>query len=355
MPFAAARSGHPVTAHATGEVVGEIVEQLGLHPDLALLAVTPGHAGALEDAARAVRSLLDPSVLVGWVTDEVALHLVAGDDAPLPGIGLWAAVIGPVAPVRMAAGSAAILSPSFSPAGLLVVGAAGGEATLRSAVGSTLLPVGGAVSPITGAPIVVDDRLHHDGVVGALFGPGVEVDAVVEDGLRAIGPLWTVTDADGPLLHELDGRPALSVLEALARDHVPAGDITLINQTLHLKLTSRPEAAIRVRGGDRTTGAMATDPEVAIGDTVRFAVCDPGEAIARTQLRLHREGPVGALAWRSAGRTAPQRAGPTDDPADDVERLLATGAATVAGGQPAPGGGEVSLVVVSERCPGGRG
>ncbi len=49
MPFAAAMSEHPLTAHAVGEVTGAVLERIGDRPDFATVFVTPPHAGALED------------------------------------------------------------------------------------------------------------------------------------------------------------------------------------------------------------------------------------------------------------------------------------------------------------------
>src|SRR2546430_920223 len=65
MSFAAALSEHPLTAQAVGEVAGQILEKLGTGPDLALLFVTPPHAGALEDAAKAVQAIIKPATLLG--------------------------------------------------------------------------------------------------------------------------------------------------------------------------------------------------------------------------------------------------------------------------------------------------
>ena len=53
MPFAAALSEHPLPTHATGEVVGQVLETLGAEPDLAVVFVTAPLAGALEDIAAA--------------------------------------------------------------------------------------------------------------------------------------------------------------------------------------------------------------------------------------------------------------------------------------------------------------
>src|SRR5579859_3144404 len=102
MPFAAALSTHPVTAAAVGEVAGQVLETLGPHPDLVLLFVTRPHAGALEDAAGAVRHLLSPSVLIGCAAESVVGPGLEVEHAPA--VSLWAGVIGPVMGVRLRAG-----------------------------------------------------------------------------------------------------------------------------------------------------------------------------------------------------------------------------------------------------------
>lgn len=69
--FAAALSEHPLATHAVGEVVGEVLDQLGEEPDLAVLFVTGAFAGATDDVAHAVRALLRPRVLVGATVSSV--------------------------------------------------------------------------------------------------------------------------------------------------------------------------------------------------------------------------------------------------------------------------------------------
>src|SRR4051812_36008448 len=97
MPFAAALSEHPITAHAVGEVAGHVLERLGGAPDLAMLFLTPPHGGALEDAARAVRSILSPRTLLGCAAVAVAGNRREVEDEPA--VALWAARLGPHAPV----------------------------------------------------------------------------------------------------------------------------------------------------------------------------------------------------------------------------------------------------------------
>ena len=65
MGFGAAVSEHPLATHAVGEVVGQVLEQVGPAPDVAVVFATGGFAGAMEDIASTVRATLAPSTLVG--------------------------------------------------------------------------------------------------------------------------------------------------------------------------------------------------------------------------------------------------------------------------------------------------
>ena len=46
MPYAAAVSEHPLPTHATGEVIGQVLEAVGERPDFAVLFATAAFAGA---------------------------------------------------------------------------------------------------------------------------------------------------------------------------------------------------------------------------------------------------------------------------------------------------------------------
>src|SRR3954454_14149125 len=102
MPFASALSEHPLTAQAVGEVAGQVLERLGRQPDLAMIFLTPPHGGALEDAAAAVRAILEPRTLLGC-----AAVAVAGTGREVefePAVSLWAGRVGDqVLPLRLEA------------------------------------------------------------------------------------------------------------------------------------------------------------------------------------------------------------------------------------------------------------
>jgi small ligand-binding sensory domain FIST len=72
----------------------------------------------------------------------------------------------------------------------------------------------GATSPGLNA-LFLDDELVAEGAVGVALCGNVAIDTVVAQGCRPVGELMTVTSCDGNFLYELDGRPALEVLQEL--------------------------------------------------------------------------------------------------------------------------------------------
>src|SRR5262245_42560511 len=102
MRFGASLSEHPVAAQAVGEVVGQILEDVGPEPDLVVLFVTAAHTGALEDISHAVADLLRPKVFVGATANAVVGGGRGVEDTP--GLSLFAAhLTGRVEPVRLVA------------------------------------------------------------------------------------------------------------------------------------------------------------------------------------------------------------------------------------------------------------
>ena len=297
MTFAAALSEHPVTAYATGEVCGQVLEAIDARPDLALVFTTLAHAGALEDVAAAVEEVLHPSVLVG-----AASTTLIGPGREVEGgagIALWAGRLGPVAPVRIQP----VADPSgfsfaglpgempFQPSALLLIGdpysVPVGDLLEEIATTHPGLPVVGGMAAGAqgsgGTRMVAGGRIFTDGAVGALIGPGTDVTPVVSQGCRPIGRPYVVTDGTGTIIRELGGKPALRRLEEIATSLGPE-EIRAINRGgLHIgrvvdesKLDfSTGDFLVRqVMGGDQESGAIAVNDEVTIGTTVQFHLRD---------------------------------------------------------------------------------
>ena len=336
MPFAAALSEHPVTAHAVGEVAGQVLERLGAFgsfgggppppPDLALLFLTPPHAGALEDAAAAVRSILSPTTLLGC-----AAVAVAGNGREVeeePAVALWAGRFGPNLPVRLTArmtpeGPQILGWPApgelpFEPQALLLlpdpftfpVDAALEEAAIRWPG----LPVVGGMASAARGPggnrLALDAAIVTDGCVGAFVGPGARLTPVVSQGCRPIGDPLVVTRSERSIVQELAGAPPLERLIEQA-ERMPERDRSLVNRGLHLgvvidehKIEFGPgDFLIRnVIGADRESGAMQVGDEVPVGRTVQFQVRDAASADEDLRGLLVGRHADGALLFTCNGR-----------------------------------------------------
>jgi small ligand-binding sensory domain FIST len=297
MSFAAALSQHPDAAEATGEVVGEVLERLGPAPDLAVLFCSPHHVDAVEDIAATVRQLIRPGVLVG----ATAVAVVAGareveDDTA---VALWAARLpAPPRPVRLEAtrtGAGVALSglsaTTFEPGDALVLLADPFTLPVEAIVEalSGLDPpvpvVGGMASAAAhagGNRLVVDGEVVNRGGVGVVLPAEVATTVVVSQGCRPVGEPMIVTRAEGNLLVELAGRPALDRLEELIeaagpeeRHQLTAGLHVGIAVDEHRMTFGPGDFVVRnLVGADRRGRALAVGDRVAVGTTVQFQVRD---------------------------------------------------------------------------------
>lgn len=319
-------SEHPIATHATGEVVGQVLESIGDAPDLAVLFVTAPHTGALEDIARTVREVLRPGTLLGTT----AVSVLGGDREveEQPAITLWAAhLAAPAAPVRLDVSTS--VGIAVSGLGPDLVGSTR-ERTLLLLADPFSMPVegfldaapetypglrivGGLASAARGPGgnrLVLDDGHFTDGAVGALLPPMPALGAVVSQGCRPIGVPMTVTKSDGRVIYELAGRPALERLVELLENLEPA-DRALAQRGIHLGRVidehkidfDRGDFLIRtVLGGDRDAGAIAVGDDVDVGSTVQFQVRDADSADQDLRELLAGRRARGALVFTCNGR-----------------------------------------------------
>jgi len=322
--YGAALSEHPLATHATGEVVGAVLEQVGPGPDLAVVFVTAAHVGALEDIAATVRATLGPRTLVG----ASAISVLGGDREveEQPAVCLWAGHVGPVTPVSLdiAAGADGPVLVGLDPARLesastllLVADPAGfaADAALRALreTAPHLDVVGGIASAGFGPGanrLVLDGSVRSSGAVGVLLDGAERVRSVVSQGCRPVGQALTVTSADGPMLRELAGRTALDRLRDLVEDLSP-DDRVLARNGLHLGRVidehkpdfGRGDFLIRnIRGVDPDNGALSVGDVVEVGDTVQFQLRDADSADEDLNILLAGEHARSALVFTCNGR-----------------------------------------------------
>jgi small ligand-binding sensory domain FIST len=325
MPFASALSLHPDPAEATGEVVGRVLELMAEAPDLALLFCSPHHVDAVDDIAGTVRALVRPGVLAGTT----AVAVVAGEREVEdgPAVALWAARLAArPRPLRL---TAARTPAGVALQGLSVSSLAPGEVILLLADPFTLpvdavvealatldppVPVVGGVASASGVPggnrLVLDGEVSDGGGVGVVLPADVATTVVVSQGCRPVGGPMIVTAAEGNLLTELAGRPALERLEALVVGADP-DERTRLAGGLHLGIAIDEHRATfqqgdflvrNLVGADREARALAVDQRVAVGTTVQFQVRDADAADDDLRARLAGMAGDGALLFTCNGR-----------------------------------------------------
>ena len=312
MPFASALSQHPLTTQATGEVIGQILESLGTGPDLAVVFVNPSHGGALEDVAGAIRSVLDPTVLLGCVGQSVIGTGVEVEEGPA--ISLWAARLGQARSIRFDAVDDLASLPGAGTGlqsdGVALRGAGSAQANealivvadpfsfdAEAFLGNLsqnwpeLLVIGGNASAARGPGanrMVLDGSIHNTGAVGALVTTPGGIRPIVSQGCRPIGQPMTVTRSDGAIIYEMAGQAPLQRLLALARVDLAPSEVRTINEGgLHIgrviderqEVFSRGDFLVRnVIGADHDNGAIAVGAEIDVGSTVQFHLRDRATA-----------------------------------------------------------------------------
>lgn len=323
--FAAALSEHPLATQATGEIIGQVLDELGRAPDLAIIFVTSPFGGAIEDIARTVRSLLNPRVLLG----AVVVSVIAGDREveDTPAVSLWAARFElDLEPVRLEA---------FRPGGDEILVAGGGvigrdSGTLIVLADPFSFPtpeilehlgdaapgvkiIGGLASAGRGPggnTLVLDDERFTDGAVGVWLPPEVTVTPVVSQGCRPIGDPLTVTRAERNVIYGLAGQPALDrlmgIIEKLSdEDKTVASNGLQVGVILDEHTIDRPGREFLIRGvvgADRAAGGVAVSDDVAVGATIQFHVRDAAAAHEQLVRLLHGRHPAAALVFTASER-----------------------------------------------------
>ncbi len=294
---ASASSTHPVPSHAVGEVIGAITDS-GVRPDLALLVMSGGHAGALEDAARATATLLQATELVGLSAPGGPISL----PAPSGGASLWVASVGPVTVVHQPSSTALARGPSaqFSLVFACARSVDVGE-VLRRYEGVPM--AGGTIcggTPSEAAQFVVDGRALSGGVVSIAL-PTQRIGAARHaDGWVPLGAPMPATAVAGSWIMTIGGRPAAEPIEAIAGLDGAPGQIAL--GVLHGgSAEADPDVvAVRVTAIDPKVGSVEVDRPISLGALVQLLLWRPQASTRRLGAALGPglHPPHGALALR---------------------------------------------------------
>ncbi len=271
----------------------------GLPPSFGVLFASPDFLDSAPALVTAVREETGPLPLIGCVAQAVVGGVREIESGPA--VALWlAAGLGPVETyamefVRTPSGGAyggyrfepgrpgvhlMICDPFTFPADELL-------AHLNAHVPGTAV-IGGLASgglPMGQSRLFLDSQVVSSGAVGACLG-GAEAQLLVSQGCRPIGDPYTITRADGSMIHELGGRPPLVRLREVAAG-LPARERELLAQGVQIGVViDEYRAELRqgdfliraVTGADPESGAIAVGDDVAVGQTVQFHVRDATSA-----------------------------------------------------------------------------
>ncbi len=220
----------------------------------------------------------------------------------------------------------------------------GGLASARVAGGATALFLG--------------EEVVDEGAVGVRL-EGVELLPCVSQGAAPIGPELTITAADGHIIAELAGKPALEKLRETI-EALPAKDLALVQGGLLMGIVVDANKPDYVQGDFLVRGLMGADPEtgqVAVaadvrpGQVVRLHARDAAsadrdlhEALAMRMQALGGRPPAGALLFSCNGRGRGLFGRGDHDVETVAEELAgAPAAGFFAAGEIGPVGGETFL------------
>jgi small ligand-binding sensory domain FIST len=257
----------------------------GERPDLALVFASGAHLSAPEETLAGVQSAIAARALIGCGAGGVlgqGRELESGT-----GVAVWAASFagqgeatsfhatldedyeGPTLHgfPELDGANGAILLPdpySFPTDGVLgelafvapAVPVLGGISSARTLDGQGVLFYG--------------DEVLHDGAVGVRL-EGIEMLPCVSQGAAPVGREVTITAAEGQVIHELAGRPALETVESIVSE-LPIRERSLLAAGLLMGIVidgGKPEYE---QGDFLVRGVLGADPEtgrIAVGVVVR--------------------------------------------------------------------------------------
>jgi small ligand-binding sensory domain FIST len=330
----------PPAAEAAAEAAREARAALGGgEVDLAFLFLSPDHFAASEEALAALEEELAPRHLLGCVAEGVLAGRRELENGP--GTAVWAASL-PGAEIEtfhsLAVGTddgVAVTSfPELDRADLVALlvdpfsfPAAGFLSKLNEE--EDRAPVVGGLAAGGGEPdtqsLFVDGEVVHEGAVGAVL-RGAPVRTVVSQGCEPVGRDAVITNAEGNVVFELAGEPALERLKgdlsnmteqqqrSAASGGVLAGLVIDENRADY----RRGDYLMRgLMGVDEDTGALAIAEAVRVGQTLRFHVrdADAADEDLRENLANAIDGDqaAGALLFTCNGRGTSLFAAPDHD------------------------------------------
>ena len=158
--------------------------------------------------------------------------------------------------------------------------------------------------------LFLDGDVHHTGCVGVALYGDIVADPLVAQGCRPLGEAMRITRGRHDLVFELDGKPALEVLDRIFTDLSPdERPLFAASPMVGLGLDQHEgEFLIRhVVGVDRNAGVVAIGGQVSEGQRIQFHLRDPAASTSDLRSLLMRHAmrdrkPLAALMFSCIGR-----------------------------------------------------
>jgi small ligand-binding sensory domain FIST len=157
--------------------------------------------------------------------------------------------------------------------------------------------------------LLLDGTVRRSGLVGVALVGDLEVDTVVAQGCRPVGPSLVITAAKENVLISLDGLPAVVQLERVfaglgkeENDRFKSGPMVGL-----APLPGSSDYLVRnLTGLDRASGVLRVNASVQVGQEVRFHILDAAAArkALSSRLQVCESEPAGALLFSCMGRGA---------------------------------------------------
>ena len=332
MKVGAGVRAEPDPTEAAGRAARDAAAALGGAPvDLAMVFASGSHLSAPEAILEAVHSVLAPRELIGCGAGGVlgrGRELESGT-----GLAVWAASFegaGDARPFHATvneSGSQRVIT------GLPRLNGASGAVILADPysfptdTALTALSQHAPAVPLLGgltsagsseghAALFVGEEVRDHGAVGVSL-EGVELLPCVSQGAAPLGREVTITAAEGNLIHELAGRPALETIETIVSELTPCERVLiaggmLIGIVIDAGQPEYEHGDFLVRGllgADPDSGTVAVGAPVSTGQVVRLHARDAASADEdlHRALRLRVDAmagspPAGALVFSCNGR-----------------------------------------------------
>ncbi|MCK4412980.1 MAG: FIST C-terminal domain-containing protein [Candidatus Eisenbacteria sp.] len=304
MKFASAAIRQLDTARAAQELIGELERQLGggdRPPDLVLFFATPPHAQSAGVTVASFQEAWPDAALLGTTAARILHPTSSRVNRPtLAALAAWLPDVA-VVPFRMRLDDferppiciekwQGLLEATSDPGLVIVI--ADPFTTPTAEILESLemvapgIPAVGALASGAKRPgghvLALNDTLHRSGLIGVSLAGNLRADVLVSQGYRPVGRFFQVTRAEGNVVLELSGVPALEALEQMVSG-LDRDEQVLLRRGLMLgEAVSEPEEELGrgdflirpVVGLDHEEGAISVAGLVDEGCRIRFQVWD---------------------------------------------------------------------------------